>query len=70
MKLEISGYEETSWIDEGKSIRGNHTIIYSGGEKHINGADIGMKIKFMKSVGTTELHYSKKKRYHVLGKYA
>ena len=38
VNLDILGIAETHWTQEGKIIQENHTMIYSGGEKHRNGS--------------------------------
>ena len=43
VNLDILGIAETHWTEEGKIIKENHTMIYSGGEKHKNGVGIVMK---------------------------
>ena len=43
VNLDILGIAETHWTEEGKIIQENHTMIYSGGEKHRNAVGIVMK---------------------------
>ena len=50
VNLDILGIEETHWTEEGKIIQENHTMIYSGGEKHRNGVGIVMKNSVAKSM--------------------
>ena len=50
MNLDILGIAETHWTEEGKIIQGNHTMIYSGGEKHSNGVGIVMENSVAKSM--------------------
>ena len=50
MNLDILGIAETHWTEEGKIIQENHTMIYSGGEKHRNGVRIVMKNSVTKSM--------------------
>ena len=42
MNLDILRIAETHWTEEGKIIQENHTMIYSGREKHRNGVGIAM----------------------------
>ena len=50
VNLDILGIAETHWTEEGKIIQENHTMIYSGGEKHRNGVGIVMKNSVAKSM--------------------
>ena len=50
MNLGILRIAETHWTEEGKIIQENHTMIYSGGEKHRNGVGIVMKNSVAKSM--------------------
>ena len=50
VNLDILGIAETHWTEEGKIIQENHTVIYSGGEKHRNGVGIVMKNSVAKSM--------------------
>ena len=50
MNLDILGIAETHWTGAGKIIQENHTMIYSGGEKHRNGVGIVMKNSVAKSM--------------------
>ena len=43
MRLDILGISETHWVEEGKIIKENHTLIYSGGKEHRKGVGILMK---------------------------
>ena len=43
MRLDILGISETHWVEEGKSIKENHTLIYSGGKEHRKRVGILMK---------------------------
>ena len=43
MRLDILGISETHWVEEGKIINENHTLIYSGGKEHRKGVGILMK---------------------------
>ena len=33
MRLDTLGIAETPWVEEGKSIKENHAMLYSGGEE-------------------------------------
>ena len=50
LNLDILGIAETHWTEEGKIIQENHTMIYSGGEKHRNGVGFVMKNSVAKSM--------------------
>lgn len=42
MKIDILGLCETRWTENGKINKNDHSMIYSGGEQHINGVGIIM----------------------------
>ena len=50
MRLDILGIAETHWVEEGKIIKENHTMIYSGGEMHRKGVGILMKNNIARSM--------------------
>ena len=50
MKADILGLAETRWPGDGKLSKENHTIIYSGGEKHERGVAVVMKNRIAKSL--------------------
>ena len=50
VNLDILEIAETHWTEERKIIQENHTMIYSGGEKHRNGVGIAMKNTVAKSM--------------------
>ena len=50
VNLDILAIAETHWTEEGKIIQENHTMIYSGGQKHRNGVGIVMKNSVAKSM--------------------
>ena len=50
MRLDILGIAETHWVEEGKIIKENHTMIYSGGEMHRKGVSILMKNNIARSM--------------------
>lgn len=43
MNLDILGLAEIRWTDSGKITKDSHTMIYSGGKKHMKGVGIIMK---------------------------
>ena len=50
VNLDIRGIAEKHRTEEGKLIQENHTMIYSGGEKHRNGVGIVIKDSVAKSI--------------------
>ena len=50
MRLDILGIAETHWIEEGKIIKENHTMIYSGREEHRKRVCILMKNNIAESM--------------------
>ena len=50
MNIDILGLTETRWPSDKQISKENHTIIYSGGEKHERGYAVVMKNRFSKSL--------------------
>ncbi len=51
LKVDIMGLAEVRWLDSGKLVSGDHTLIYSGGSKsHRNGVGIMLNRNTAKSI--------------------